>query len=317
MITIEMIQQQEALNGLTDAQREAIATLSKNDEETVIGNKFREVYNRLDATIEKETGVKRNGDEKTYNYLERAARELATKANSVEGLNTKIHDLTAERDRLKKTIEDGNGDEKLKKDLQQAQRDLEAVRTQYNTLKTDFDKQKQDHAAELINFRIDNEIAGAKGAIKFKAELPETATNVLMEQAINKIKALKHEFIDDGNGGTRLVFKDANDAIMRNAEKQLEPYTVTDLLAKELKTMGVIDEGRRQEGIETKTPKVVHTENGIVIDLTGVRTQSEAQELIAQTLMKQGIANGSKAFQEAMDKAWKENFEALKKLPTK
>ena len=130
MITIEMLQQQEALNGLTDAQREAIVLLSRNDEETVIGNKFRDVYNRLDATIEKETGVKRNGDEKTYNYLERAARELATKANSVEGLNTKIHDLTAERDRLKKTIEDGNGDEKLKKDLAQAQRDLEAIRNQ-------------------------------------------------------------------------------------------------------------------------------------------------------------------------------------------
>ena len=315
MITLEMIQQQEALNGLTDAQREAIVTLSRNDEDTVIGNKFREVYNRLDATIEKETGVKRNGDEKTYDYLARAARDLATKANSVEGLNIKIHDLTTERDRLKKTIEDGNGDEKLKKDLQQAQRDLEAVRTQYNTLKTDYDKQKQDHAAELINFRIDNEIAGAKGAIKFKAELPETATSVLMEQAINKIKALKHEFIDDGKGGKRLVFKDANDAIMRNAEKQLEPFTVDDLLAKELKTMGVIDEGRRQEGIETKTPKVTQTEQGIVIDLTGVRTQTEAQELIAQTLMKQGIANGSKAFQEAMNKAWKDNN--IQTLPIK
>lgn len=315
MITIEMIQQQEALNGLTDAQREAIVTLSRNDEETVIGNRFSEVYNRLDATIEKETGVKRNGDEKTYNYLERAARELATKANSVDGLNVKIHDLTAERDRLKKTIEDGNGDEKLKKDLQQAQRDLEAVRTQYNTLKTDYEKQKQDHAAELVNFRIDNEIAGAKGTIKFKAELPETATNVLMEQAVNKIKALKHEFIDDGRGGTRLVFKDANDAIMRNAEKQLEPFTVADLLAKELKTMGVIDEGRRQEGIETKTPKVTQTEQGIVIDLAGVRTQTEAQELIAQTLMKQGITNGSKAFQDAMNKAWKDND--IQKLPFK
>ena len=101
MITVEMLQQQEALNGLTDAQREAIALLSKNDEDSVIGAKFREVYNRLDETIARETGVQRNGDEKTYNYLERAARELAGKANSVEGLNTKIHELTTERDRLK------------------------------------------------------------------------------------------------------------------------------------------------------------------------------------------------------------------------
>ena len=307
MITVEMLQQQEALNGLTDAQREAIALLSKNDEDSVIGTKFREVYNRLDETIARETGVQRNGDEKTYNYLERAARELAGKANSVEGLNTKIHELTAERDRLKKTIEDGVVDEKVKKDLAQAQRDLQSITEQYNTLKASYDKQAADHAAELMNFRIDNELAAAKGGIKFKAELPQTATDVLMQQAVTKIKALKHEFIDDGKGGQRLVFKDANDAIIRNAEKQLEPITIGDLLTRELKAMGVLDEGRQAAGGGTRPPQVHSTETGIVIDLAGVRTQNEAQELIAQTLMKQGLTNGSKAFQEAMTKAWKDN----------
>ena len=307
MLTKEMLLQQDALAGLTDAQREAICLLSKNDEETVIGNRFREVYNQLDATIARETGIHRNGDEKTYLYLERAARELAGKANSVDGLNAKIHDLTAERDKLKKAIEDGTGDEKLKKDYAQAVKDLDSIKEQYNTLKADFDKQKLDHATELINFRIDNEIAGAKGGIKFKADLPETATSVLMEQAIAKVKALKHEFVDDGKGGQRLVFKDEKDAIMRNAEKQLEPYTIGDLLAKELKQMGVLDEGRQQQGGGTTPPKVVTTEQGITIDLTGVRTQTEAQELIAQTLMKQGIVNGSKAFQEAQTKAWTDN----------
>lgn len=307
MITVEMLQQQEALTGLTDAQREAIALLSKNDEDSVIGAKFREVYNRLDETIARETGVQRNGDEKTYNYLERAARELAGKSNSVDGLNTKIHELTTERDRLKKTIEDGVVDEKVKKDLLQAQRDLQSITDQYNTLKASYDKQTADHAAELMNFRIDNELAAAKGGIKFKAELPQTATDVLMQQAVNKIKALKHEFIDDGKGGQRLVFKDANDAIMRNAEKQLEPITIGDLLIKELKAMGVLDEGRQAAGGGTRPPQVHSTETGIVIDLAGVRTQNEAQELIAQTLMKQGLTNGSKAFQEAMTKAWKDN----------
>ena len=307
MITNEMLLQQDALAGLTDAQREAICLLSKNDEEAVIGNRFREVYNQLDATIARETGIQRNGDEKTYLYLERAARELAGKANSVDGLNTKIHDLMAERDRLKKAIEENTGDEKLRKDYAQAVKDLDAIKAQYNTLKADFDKQKDDHVKELMNFRLDNEIAGAKGGIKFKADLPETATSVLLEQAIAKVKAMKHEFIDDGKGGQRLVFQDENGAIMRNAEKQLEPYTIGDLLNKELKQMGVLDEGRQQQGGGTIPPKVVKTGEGIVIDLTGVRTKTEANELITQTLMKQGLTNGSKEFQEAMTKAWKDN----------
>ena len=307
MITIEMLQQQSALNGLTDEQKNAIVTLSKNDEEAVISKRFGEVYRQMDETIARETGIQRNGDEKTYVYLERAARELATKVNSIAGLNTRISELTAERDRLKKAVEDGTGDEKLRKDLQQAQRDLESVTNQYNTLRADYDKQKADHAAELINFRIDNELATAKGGIKFKAELPQTATDVLMQQAVGKIKSLKHEYVDDGNGGQRLVFIDANDVQMRNPEKQLEFYTVGDLLTKELKAMGVLDEGRKATGISTTPPKVSTQNGAIVLDLSGVRTQTEAQEVIAQTLMKQGLTNGSKAFQEAMTQAWKDN----------
>ena len=113
MITNEMLAADAALSGLTDEQKNAICLMSKNAEEVVIGNRFREVYNQLDATIAKETGIARNGDEKTYLYLERAARQLAGKANSVDGLNVKIADLTKERDRLQKALEDG-GDETTK-----------------------------------------------------------------------------------------------------------------------------------------------------------------------------------------------------------
>ena len=64
MITIEMLAADAALAGLTDEQKNAIALMSKNDEEVVIGNRFREVYNRLDESIAKETGIARNGDER-------------------------------------------------------------------------------------------------------------------------------------------------------------------------------------------------------------------------------------------------------------
>ena len=306
MITIEMLNTQQDLVGLTDAQKQAIALLSKNDEEVVIGNRFREVYNQLDATIAKETGIARNGDEKTYLYLERAARELAAKANSVSGLNAKITELTNEKNRLQKAIDEGVQDENLKKQLSQAQRDLQAVTDKFNTLKADYDKAQSDHAAELLGIKIDNEIARATGGIKFKADLPETATKVLMEQAIAKVKALKNEFIDDGKGGKVLVFKDANDAIMRDPEKSLNPYTAGDLITKELKTMGVLDEGRQQGGGGT-TPKVVSTEQGIVVDVTGAQTRTQATEMITQALLKQGLTNGSKEFQEAMTKAWEDN----------
>lgn len=306
MITIEMLNTQQELSGLTDAQKQAIALLSKNDEEVVIGNRFREVYNQMDATIAKETGIARNGDEKTYLYLERAARELAAKANSVSGLNAKITELTNEKNRLQKAIDEGTQDENLKKQLSQAQKDLANVTEKFNTLKADYDKAQSDHATELLNIRIDNEITSATAGIKFKADLPETATKVLMQQAIAKVKGLKHEFIDDGKGGKTLQFKNADDSVMRNPENSLLPYTAGELVNRELKAMGVLDEGRQQPGGGT-SPKVVKTDDGIVVDVTGAQTRNEATEMITQALLKQGLTNGSKEFQDAMTKAWEDN----------
>lgn len=305
MITVEMLAADAALAGLTDEQKNAIALMSKNDEEVVIGNRFREVYNKLDETIARETGIARNGDEKTYLYLERAAKELATKANSVEGLNTKIADLSKERDRLKEQIAKG-GDEALRKQLEQATKDLDGVRKQYDTLKADFDKAKTDHAAELFGIQIDNVLAGAQAGLKFKPEFPQAATDTLLAQALAKVKGMNPDFIDDGKGGKRLVFKGENGEIARDPENHLEPYTAEALLKKELRAMGILDEGRRAAGSGTEPPKNPQ-QGGVPVDLSMARTQQEADNIIHGQLNAQGLVRGSKKYQEAYDAAWKEN----------
>lgn len=306
MITQEMLAADAALSGLTDEQRNAIVLMSKNDEEVVIGNRFREVYNQLDATIAKETGIARNGDEKTYLYLERAAKTLAAKANSVEGLNTKVNELTKERDNLRKALEEG-GDETIKKQLSQANKDLNAVRQQYDALKGDFDKMKNDHAAELLGIQIDNVLAGAQVGLKYKAEFPQAAVDTLVSQALAKVKGMSPEFIDDGKGGKRLVFKGSEGEILRNSENHLEPYTAEELLKKELRTMGILDEGRKATGTSTTTTTTKTTSTGVPVDVSMAKTQNEAEQIIHNQLNAQGLTRGSKAYQEAMTQAWKDN----------
>lgn len=310
MITQEMIAADAALSGLTDEQKNAIMLMSKNDEEAVIGNRFREVYNQMDATIAKATGVARNGDEKTYLYLERAAGILAEKANSVNDLNAKIDELTKERDTLQKAVEKG-GDAELKRQLTQANADLAAVRQQYDTLKGDFDKMKDGHAAELLSMQIDNTLASAKAGLKFKAEFPQASIDVLLGQAVNTVKGMSPEFVDDGKGGKRLVFKGADGAIQRNPENHLEPYTAEELLRKELKTMGILDEGRKQDGIGTKPMQ--NQQSQTTLDVSMARTQTEADNIIHNQLNAQGLVRGSKAYEEAKMEAWK-TFE-INKLP--
>lgn len=307
MITNEMLTADAVLSTLTDEQRAAIVLMSKNDEEVTIGQRFSEVYNRMDATIAEATGIARNGDEKTYNYLARAAKQLAEKANSVDGLNDRIATLTKERDKLQKALADG-GDETTKRQLAQAIKDLDGVRAQYDTLKAEYDKAKSDHAAELLGVRIDNELAGASAGLKFKAEFPQAAVDTLVRQAVSTVKGMSPEYVDDGKGGQRLVFRNAAGETMRNPENHQEPYTAAELVAKELKAMGILDEGRKVEGAGTRQPSGGGGgKGGSLVDVSAARTQSEATDLIARQLMSDGLIKGSAEYQDAFDAAWTAN----------
>lgn len=312
MITQEMLAADAALSGLTEEQQNAILTMSRNDEEVVIGNRFREVYNQLDATIAKATGVQRNGDEKTYLYLERAANILAEKANSVDGLNSQVAQLTKERDALQKAVEKG-GDAELKRQLQQANADLTAVRGEYDKLKGEYDSLTASHAAELLNMQVDTVMQAAKAAMKFKAEFPQASVDVLLAQAMNTVKGKSPEFVDDGKGGKRLVFKGENGEILRNSENRLEPFTAEELLRNELRAMGILDE-RQQQGTGTKPPTSTGNRDGMV-DVSLARTQQEADDIIHAQLNAQGLVRGTKSYQDAYDKAWKDNN--ISSLPMK
>ena len=163
--------------------------------------------------------------------------------------------------------------------------------------------------------KLDGEFAKATAGLKFKADLPASVTSVILAQAVEKVKAMSPEYIDDGNGGKVLAFNQ-NGTTMRNPENNLRPYTATELVAKELKAMGVLDGGRKQTGAGTD-PNAGRQggTGGTIADLSGARTRDEAHEILAKQLMSQGLINGSKEFEEAMSKAWKENWETLKALP--
>lgn len=305
MLTQEIIKQQNALASLTDEQVSAIVTLSQNDESAVIGQRIGELYRQLDATIARETGIERNGDEKTYLYLERAAKALAGRAKDADGLAKQVETLTKEKSKLEKAIAEGTGGEEAKKALSQAQKDLAAVTKQFTELKADYDNVKAQHEKELFGIKVENEISAATAGLKFKADFPASVTSVILSQAIQKVKGMNPEFIDDGKGGKTLAFKDETGAIRRNPENQLNPYTAGELLTKELKEMGVLDEGRRVTGTGTKPP--TGAMGSTSIDVSGARTRSEANEIITQQLMQQGLVNGSEAFQAALNQAWKDN----------
>lgn len=307
-LTSEVLKANAVLAGLTDEQIQAITTLSQNDENTVIAQKTGKIYGDLDADILAATGIAKNGTEKTYDYAKRVLSEFKTKAEGANGLTAQIESLTKEKARLEKAIADGATDAETAKALKQAKADLTAVQTQFNDLKTKYDEAEQKYQNELFGVRIESALQTAVAGVKFKPELPESATKVLLSQAIDKIKAMNPEYIDDGKGGKVLAFKDETGALMRNPNNQLNPYTPGDLLTRELETMGIIDKGRQAAGGGSTPP--AGGSGGIgggAISISGAKTRVEAYDAITQSLQGQGLQVGTKQFDDAMTAAWKEN----------
>lgn len=315
-LTTELLKANAATAGLSDEQINAVVEMSKNDETAVIGQKTGEIYGGLDADILAASGIAKNGAEKTYEYAKRVIGEIKGQAGNAAQLQGQISELTKEKARLEKVIADGGADAETKRELAKAKADLANVTTEYATLKTKFDNAEADHKQALFGLQIDGELAKATAGIKFKADLPVSVTTVLLQQAVTKVKSMNPEFIDDGNGGKVLAFNE-NGTTMRNPENNLRPFTAAELVARELKTMGVLETGRKQTGAGSETDHGGSGGSGGAVDISGARTQDEAHEIIAKQLMAAGKVNGSKDFADAMAQAWKDNIAVIKTLPVR
>ena len=313
-LTTDLLNANAQTAALTDEQKNAIVEMSKNDETAVIGQKTGEIYGGLDADILAASGVAKNGAEKTYDYAKRVIGEIKGQAGNAAELQNQVTELTKEKVRLESVIAKGGADAETKRQLDQTKADLANVTKQYTELKTEYDNAKSEHEKALFGLKIDGEFAKATTGIKFKADLPASVTSVLMQQAVAKVKGMNPEYIDDGNGGKVLAFME-NGTPKRNPENNLRPFTAAELIAAELKTMGVLEDGRKQTGAGSKGGQDGTGGGSKTVDISGATTQDQAHEIIAKQLMERGLVNGSKEFNDAMANAWKENHDVLKTLP--
>lgn len=305
MITTEMLEANDALTALTDEQKNAIVEISKADEGIVIGERIGRIYSDLDNDILQASGIAKNGAEKTYLYAKRVIGELKAGGNTDE-LNAQIATLTEEKAALQKAIEEGAADAETKKALAQAKTDLADITKKYTELNTQLEKEKTRHQKEVQGMRVSMEIEGAAQALKFKSSIPESVTKVVLANVIEKMKG-SADFIDN-EGKQTLIFKGKEGEVLRDAT--LRPLNAADLLKRELTTMGVLEERREGAGAGSK---VVEGGDADAMDVSGAKTQAEADQIIHKSLVARGLVRGTKAYQEAMDKAWKDN--AINKLP--
>lgn len=296
MLTIEMLRQNSALVGLTDNQLNAIAEMSKNDENTVIGTKIGALHGQYDTDILGITGIKKNDGEKSYDYAKRVLGEYKTQVKE-----------------LQSKLEKGAGDETLKQQLKDTKAQVAQLQTQLQSKETEFNAKKAEFDKTIKDTHVDYAFQAATSGLKFKSGITEPIQRTLLSAAKAEVLAKgTPDFIDDGQGGKKLIIRGADGNILNNPNNNLNPYTVQELVM-ETSLKDVIDTGRQQTGGGTGSFGSGSSGTGGTLDLSGIKTQVEADKAIEAHLLANGLTRDSQEFADQSMQLRNEND--VTKLP--
>lgn len=296
MLTVEILKQNAVLSGLTDEQLNTIATMSQNDENTVIGTKIGALHGAYDADILKITGITKNNGEKSYDYAKRVLNNYKTQLGSVDTLKSQIETQKTEITSLKEKLASNSTDETLKQQLSDAQNRVSELQKQLKTKETEFQNSNEAHKKEVKDIQVNYAFANATSGLKFKAGISDELQKVLLNAAKAEILAKGAPDFIDNNGTKVLVYRDTNGNILNNPANSLNPYTTKELLM-QTSIKDAIDTGKQQPGSGTNNI-VNNKDNNSPLDLSSAKTQIEADKSIESYLLSQGITRDSEQFSE-------------------
>lgn len=286
MLTSAIIRANTLLAGLTDEQVAAIETMSQTDENKVIGARFGEVYREMDDNIASATGIARNGDEKTYLYLQRAMKEALAKYGDYDTVKADYAALKAKFDKGENGAEDR---------IKLLQADLDAANNRYADLKTKFDTAEAEHKAALVRSRIDAVLEGTRGALKLRQDLGQEMARLAVDSAIDAVRRMNPSFDESGV----LHFRDENNVTVVDPQTG-KPATAHQLVSKRLNELGVLEPERKRTGTGGQ-------DQNDVLTIAGAKSRREAIEIIEKGLLSQGLTRGSNEWEAALEKAYSDN----------
>ena len=290
-----MLNQSESLKGLTDAQKLAITTLSSNDEATVIGTKIGALHGQYDADILSISGISKADGEKTYDYLKRVLGDYKTKLDGTKTLSAQLEAQKKKVTELEAKLAAGGSDEAVKQQLKDARHQVTQLQTQLTAKTEELDNAKKDYEKKEKDLQVGFAFTNATAGIKFKADVSEPVKKILLAAAKDEILAKgTPDFIDDGNGGKKLVLRDAAGNTLNNPKNNLNPYTIEELVM-ETSLKDVIDTGKQQPGGGTN-PNPSPDHRTVNLELSTAKTQQEADVQIENYLLSTGLTRDNVEF---------------------
>lgn len=307
MLTIETLRANAALNGLTDEQFNAIATMSQADEQTVINTRIGQLHGQYEADVLSVTGIQKNNGEKAYDYTKRVLGAMKENADKVAGLTEQLNTAKADLAKAQKALENGLQDATLKQQLKDAQKQVTDLQEQLANTQREAAAQKVQLKKEYDDARINMAIDTAMSGYKFKDGITEPLQKALMAQAKAEVLARGKAEIDDKGV---IIFRNEDGTILTNSKNAMNPYTITELLGESSIKDALMVQGGTGGG--TGEPGGQGGNQSTIISIAGARTQVEADEMIAKALMARGLTNDSAEFQTQFTEARKaQNVAAL------
>ena len=293
MLTVEMLKQNSKLSGLSDEQFTAIATMSQNDENSVIGAKIGALHGQYDADIFGITGISKNQGEKSYDYAKRVLNDYKGQIASTATIQAQLAKSKKEIETLKQKLADGAGDDQLKQQLKDAKALASQLQKQLTQQTTELAKQKDTYEAQIKSIYVDNEFNNAISGLTFKSGITDGIKDVLLKAAKAEVLTKGTPDFIEANGTKILVFRDAAGNVLNNPANNLNPFTAKELLM-QTSIKDVIDLGKQQQGGGTRpNDKETHM---AILDLSGAKTQVDADKVIENYLLGNGLTRDSAEF---------------------
>lgn len=298
MLTVEILRQNSALAGLTDAQLTAISEMSQNDENAVIGAKIGALHGQYDADIFSITGIAKNSGEKSYDYAKRVLAEFKTQAGSTTKIQAELDKAKTKITELNQKIANGEGDAALKQQLKDTKTQVAQLQAQLQSKETEYTKTKESLEQQIKDVHVSYAFAEATQGLKFKEGISDTVKNVLLAAAKEDVlRKGSIDFVDNTAGGKDIVLRDANGIILNNPNNGLRPYTIKELVLESPIIKDSLETQRKASG--GGTGPIVKTEDGkVILDLSIAKTQVDADKMIESYLLSNGLTRDSVEFAE-------------------
>lgn len=318
MLTKDKILETAALEGLTADQITALEKLSKNDEQTVIDENRSSWWKQIDDDIKEVHGLDKPSGIKTYKHLKEVLTDSKTKAESAEGLKTKITEKDDKIKLLNDQVKAGAGDEALKTQITSLESERSTLKQEVLDVKASYKTQEEEYNTALketsnrlmnndLTTRFSTAIANPDNKIKFLDTIPEPIRKREIAAAQDRVMKRGAAFYeDDGSGNKTLIFKNEDGTVLKNKSKGLDAYTPEDMFLEELNASGLLAKQKKAEGAGTFKKKQ-EAGSDFFLDTSTVKSQSEAIDLIRKGVMENGISKASPDFMKEVQRIAKEN----------